>query len=214
MEGDQIARLPCKHMFHDPCLLPWLEKVVSSPASTVTKGFYELTWRLIHPQLRASSTSTTRARCAATSCPRTTPSTNASGTHGASRHCRKCAPTATSRTILCLARVRIRVPCTINVLDVLYHISGYDDGHKMCKQLSTRGQPAARQSSISAASRMARACSSASSTSACGTSWCSNLLWWCERTSKAKQRAGISDWCQTSVPGHTWPNGSPRGRSS
>jgi len=30
-DGEIIRRLPCKHMFHNKCLMPWLEKHVTCP---------------------------------------------------------------------------------------------------------------------------------------------------------------------------------------
>lgn len=30
-EGEEYKKLPCKHIFHDPCIMPWLEKTNSCP---------------------------------------------------------------------------------------------------------------------------------------------------------------------------------------
>lgn len=29
--GEKIRKLPCKHIFHDTCIMPWLDKNITCP---------------------------------------------------------------------------------------------------------------------------------------------------------------------------------------
>lgn len=31
LKGEKIRKLPCKHIFHDACIMPWLEGNISCP---------------------------------------------------------------------------------------------------------------------------------------------------------------------------------------
>ena len=33
--GEHVRQLPCNHLFHDGCIVPWLEQVSSGPAGTL-----------------------------------------------------------------------------------------------------------------------------------------------------------------------------------